>query len=223
VGANWEFRAYNYVPRSRMENRMFTGLVEEIGTVTEIVMGARWARLTVCAPTVHVGAKLGDSVAVNGCCLTVVAIENDRLTFDAVPETLARTNLGALQRGSQVNLERPLAVGDRLGGHFVQGHVDGVGTVLTIQPEENAVVIEIRIPAEQRRYIVEKGSVTVDGVSLTVAEVRPESFTVWTIPHTRAITTLGARVAGDQVNLECDVLGKYVERLLAERLVTASV
>ena len=119
--------------------------------------------------------------------------------------------------GARVNLERPLAVGARLGGHFVQGHIDGVGIVRAVTPEENAVVIEIEMPPALRRYFVEKGSVTVDGVSLTVADVRPETFTVWTIPHTREITTLGERKPGDRVNLECDLLGKYIERLLSER------
>lgn len=196
---------------------MFTGLVEETGEVLELVQEGRTARLTVRAALVPEDAKLGDSIAVNGCCLTVVAQETDRLTFDAVPETLARTNLGDLKPGDRVNLERPLAVGARLGGHFVQGHIDGVGTVLAVRPEENAVVMEIGVPPELRRYMVEKGSVAVDGVSLTVAEVLPEAFTVWTIPHTRAVTTLGQRQVGDPVNLECDLLGKYIERLLAER------
>ncbi|HLK56833.1 MAG TPA: riboflavin synthase [Chthonomonadaceae bacterium] len=197
---------------------MFTGLVEEKGTVVEVALGERSARLTMTAPTVHVGAQLGDSIAVNGCCLTVIGIDEDRLTFDAVPETLHRTNLGNLCPGYHVNLERPLAVGARLGGHFVQGHIDGVGIVLAVQPDDNAVILEIGAPPELRRYFVEKGSVTVDGVSLTVAEVRPGSFTVWTIPHTREVTTLGERKVGDRVNLECDLLGKYIERLLADRL-----
>jgi riboflavin synthase len=196
---------------------MFTGLVEERGIVIERLTGERSGELTVSAPTVPIGARPGDSVAVNGCCLTVTAQEGDRLTFDVIPETWTRTNLGGLRPGDEVNLERPLAVGGRLGGHFVQGHIDGVGTILAITPEENAVILEIGAPPELRRYFVEKGSVAVDGVSLTVAEVRPESFTVWTIPHTREITTLGCRNVGDRVNLECDLLGKYIERLLAER------
>ncbi len=196
---------------------MFTGLVEETGTVIEIVVEEHSGRLTAVAPTVHQDAKLGDSIAINGCCLTVIAQEGDRLTFDVVPETLRRTNLGALKPGEQINLERPLAVGARLGGHFVQGHIDGVGTVLAVTPEENAVVMEIGVPEPLRRYIVEKGSIAVDGVSLTVAEAQPASFTVWTIPHTRAITTLGQRQVGDRVNLECDLLGKYIERLLEAR------
>jgi len=214
---------------------MFTGLVEEMGSVSAIELDERSARLTIETPGVHQDAHLGDSIAVNGCCLTVVAIgeikesastensvsrsgsANGQLTFDCVPETLYRTNLGALQPGDFVNLERPLMVGSRLGGHFVQGHIDGVGTVLAVVPEDNAVVIEIGIPAPLQRYIVEKGSVAVDGVSLTVAEVRPASFTVWTIPHTRAVTTLGQRQVGSSVNLECDLLGKYIERLLEAR------
>jgi riboflavin synthase len=196
---------------------MFTGLVEETGTVVEIVVEEHSGRLTAIAPTVHQDAKLGDSIAINGCCLTVIAQDGNRLTFDVVPETLRRTNLGALCPGDLINLERPLAVGARLGGHFVQGHIDGVGVVLAVTPEENAVVMEIGVPEPLRRYIVEKGSITVDGVSLTVAEVRPESFTIWTIPHTREITTLGQRQVGDRVNLECDLLGKYIERLLEAR------
>jgi len=196
---------------------MFTGLVEETGRVIEVQLEERSAKLTVSAPIVHEGLKLGDSVAVNGCCLTVIGQEGDHLTFDAVPETLIRTNLGALCPGERVNLERSLQVGARLGGHFVQGHIDGVGTVLALAPDENAVVMEIGIPIPLRRYFVEKGSVCVDGVSLTVASALPASFTVWTIPHTRAVTTLGDRQIGDRVNLECDLLGKYIERLLAER------
>jgi riboflavin synthase len=198
---------------------MFTGLVEEAGIVTECAVFKRSAKLAVSAPLVSEGGvHLGDSIAVNGCCLTVIGIgtgkDQDVLTFDAVPETLARTNLGCLRPGDQVNLERPLQIGARLGGHFVQGHIDDVGTVLAVTPDENAVIIEIEVPEHLSRYIVAKGSVTVDGVSLTVAEVRPRSFTVWTIPHTREVTTLGRRRPGDSVNIECDLLGKYVERLL---------
>lgn len=196
---------------------MFTGLVEEMGTVKEIACEAHSARVILSAPLVHRGARLGDSLAVNGCCLTVVETDGDRLSFDAVPETLNRTNLGELKPGDPVNLERPLAVGARLGGHFVQGHIDGVGEVQALTPEENAVVMEIAAPAPLRRYLVEKGSVTLDGVSLTVASVLPEGFTVWIIPHTRAVTTLGRRAVGDRVNLECDLLGKYIERLLQAR------
>ncbi len=197
---------------------MFTGLVEEAGVVIQCLVNSHTAKITLEAQLVHLDAKLGDSVAVNGCCLTVVEILGNRLTFDAVPETLARTNLGGLKPGSRVNLERPLQVGARLGGHFVQGHIDGKGSVISVIPEENAVIIEIGIPAQLRRYFIEKGSITVDGVSLTVAEVRPDSFTFWMIPHTRDVTTLSELQAGDSVNLECDLLGKYMESLLSDRL-----
>ena len=196
---------------------MFTGLVEEVGMVEACITGERSGSLAVQVVSIHEDTRLGDSIAVNGCCLTVIAQDGDLLTFDVVPETFVRTNLGGLKPGDAVNLERPLAANGRLGGHFVQGHIDGVGAVLAIQPEENAVIMEISVPVGLRRYFVEKGSVTVDGVSLTVAEVRLESFTIWTIPHTRKVTTLGCRRVGEQVNLECDLLGKYIERLLAQR------
>ncbi len=201
---------------------MFTGLVEEMGKLIARTEGQRSARLTVRAQSVHEGASLGDSIAVNGCCLTVVEIDSDLLTFDAVPETLARTNLGGLAIGQSVNLERPLGAAGRLGGHFVQGHVDGVGTVLSVRSDENAVVMEIGLPRELWRYVVMKGSISVDGVSLTVAGTASDnssgcSFTVWLVPHTCAITTLGDLGPGDRVNIECDLLGKYIEKLLAER------
>jgi riboflavin synthase len=196
---------------------MYTGIVEESGTVIESLHGERAGQLTLSAPITSADSRIGDSIAINGCCLTVVAREGERLRFDVVPETLARTNLGRLQPGDAVNLERPLAVGARLGGHFVQGHIDGIGTVLSLTPQENAVIMEIGVPPELSRYIVPKGSIAIDGVSLTVAEAREDAFTVWTIPHTREVTTLGRRRAGDPVNLECDLLGKYVERLLASR------
>lgn len=196
---------------------MFTGLVEETGSTVECLRDSRSARLTVAVQTIHADAHVGDSIAVNGCCLTVVDVTENRLTFDAIPETLDRTNLGELRPGVAVNLERPLAVSARLDGHFVQGHIDGVGTVRSITPDENAVIIEIEPPEQLRHYLVEKGSVAVDGVSLTVAEVRKASFTVWTIPHTRRVTTLGVRTVGDSVNLECDILAKYIERLLESR------
>ncbi len=193
---------------------MFTGLVEEMGSVVTSVHGERSVRLTVSSPNVPRGITLGESVAINGCCLTVVAHEGDELSFDAIPETLARTNLGSLTPGDRVNLERPLAVGARLGGHFVQGHIDGVGIVRALQTEDNAVVMEISAPPALMRYFIEKGSIAVDGCSMTVASVLPDGFTIWTIPHTREITTLGLRGVGEAVNLECDLLGKYIERLL---------
>lgn len=198
---------------------MFTGLVEATGKLLEIERGARSARLTISAPALRPDAKIGDSVALNGCCLTVIDVSAswDALTFDAIPETLDRTNLGELRPGDGVNLERPLAANARLDGHFVQGHIDGVGIIRSINPDENAVIMEIEAPERLRRYFVEKGSVAVDGVSLTVAAVGRTSFTIWTIPHTREVTTLGSRAVGDRVNLECDLLGKYIERLLEAR------
>ena len=201
---------------------MFTGLVEETGIVVECLVEEHTAKLTVTAPTTHVGANLGDSIAINGCCLTVVEIEGNRVSFDAIPETLSRTNLGKLKPGDRVNLERPLQIGARLGGHFVQGHIDGVGVIESVTPDENAVVIEVKIPSELRRYFISKGSVTLDGVSLTVADVRENTFTVWTIPHTREVTNLGFRNVGDEVNIECDLLGKYMESLLLDRLSSLS-
>ena len=197
---------------------MFTGLVEESGQVVSSETQGETARLTIAAPKTSAGANLGDSVAINGCCLTVVAINGAELAFDAVPETMRRTNLGDLQPGSTVNLERPLLPMARLGGHFVQGHIDGTGMIRAITPDQNAIIFEIEVPAPLRRYMIEKGSIAVDGISLTVASVTPDSFTVWIIPHTREVTTLKYRNVGDRVNLECDLLGKYVERLLEERV-----
>ncbi len=196
---------------------MFTGLVEEVGQIEALQITQNTALLAVHAPHVHQQAEIGDSIAINGCCLTVVKCEKDLLYFDAVPETMRCTNLGLLQAGSQVNLERPLQAGARLGGHFVQGHVDGVGTILKTYAEENAMVFEIEAPPALQRYLIAKGSVAVDGVSLTVARLLPNGFAVWIIPHTAEATTFGQRRPGDVVNLECDVLGKYVERLLQQR------
>lgn len=196
---------------------MFTGIIEEMGRVVALTHGERSATVTVSSSIVHADARLGDSIAVNGCCLTVVEIADNRLTFEAIPETLERTNLGALRADDSVNLERSLAIGGRLGGHFVQGHIDGSGEILALTSDDNALVFEIGIPDTLRRYFVEKGSVAVDGVSLTVASVLPHGFTIWTIPHTRAVTTLGSRKVGDSVNIECDLLGKYIERLISER------
>jgi riboflavin synthase len=160
------------------------------------------------------GTELGDSIAVNGVCLTVVAHESGTLAFDAVPETLARTSLGALDHGSRVNLEPALRAGEALGGHYVQGHVDGVGTVRSVEPEGDGKRVWFDAPPEINRYVVEKGSIAVDGTSLTVAGVDDDGFAVALIPHTLEATTLGALEPGDPVNLEGDVLAKYVERLL---------
>ena len=185
---------------------MFTGIVEEMGRVR----GRAGARLEIEAGTVLAGLEIGHSVAHNGCCLTVVDTGEGWYAVDVVGETLARTNLGDLRPGDPVNLERPLRLQDRLGGHLVQGHVDAVGDVVTPAPH-----LRVRMPADLGRYVVEKGSIAVDGCSLTVARAGEHDFTVAVIPHTAAVTTLGSRAAGDRVNLEVDVLAKYVERLVA--------
>jgi riboflavin synthase len=191
---------------------MFTGIVRELGTVVSIE-GEESVRLEVEAPETAGGVGIGDSVAVSGVCLTVVAIDGARLAFDAVPETLSRTSLGSLAAGSLVNMEPALRAGDPLGGHYVQGHVDGVGTVVSVEPEAAGARIAIAAP-ELVRYCVEKGSVTVEGVSLTVASVDEDGFEVALIPHTLEATTLGKLEPGDSVNLEADVLAKYAEKLL---------
>jgi riboflavin synthase len=195
---------------------MFTGLVREVGTVVS-VDGGETVRLRLEAPATAHASVVGDSVSVNGVCLTVVAVEDGRLAFDAVPETLTRTSLGSLAGGSRVNLEPALRAGDALGGHYVQGHVDGVGTVRSAEPEGDGRRIWFDAPPELLRYIVEKGSIAVQGTSLTVADLDDHGFAVALIPHTLAATTLGSIVPDDRVNIEVDVLAKYVERLLAQR------
>ena len=193
---------------------MFTGIVEELGTITAVEDQGDAIRLTVRASTVLEGTGLGDSIAVNGCCLTVVTTDGDTWTADVMQETLDRTSLLGITAGDRVNLERAVTVEKRLGGHLVQGHVDGVGKVVRRTPSEHWEVIEISMPREFGRYLVDKGSVTVDGVSLTVVEALEESFTVSLIPETLARTTLGTRQPGDRVNLEFDVIAKHVEKLL---------
>ena len=193
---------------------MFTGIVRELGRVASIEGGAGGVRLELDAPATAPTVGLGDSVAVNGCCLTVVGSDGGRLAFDAVPETLRRTTLGALRPGDPVNVEPALRVGDPLGGHFVQGHVDGVGRVQSIEAEGDGLRAFVAAAPEILRYCVEKGSITVEGVSLTVAELAGDSFAVALIPHTLAETTLSELAQGREVNLEVDVLAKYAERLL---------
>ncbi|HZX37221.1 MAG TPA: riboflavin synthase [Streptomyces sp.] len=193
---------------------MFTGIVEELGEVTAVENLGDASRFRLRGPLVTEGAKHGDSIAVNGVCLTVVDFGDGEFTADVMAETLNRSSLGALEEGSRVNLERPMAVGDRLGGHIVQGHVDNVGTVLERKPSENWEIVKISLPADLTRYVVEKGSITVDGVSLTVVDAGPDYFTISLIPTTLALTTLGIKQPGDPVNLEVDVIAKYVERLL---------
>ncbi|MFJ3823967.1 riboflavin synthase [Streptomyces nodosus] len=194
---------------------MFTGIVEELGEVTAVENLGDASRFRLRGPVVTEGAGHGDSIAVNGVCLTVVEHEGDEFTADVMAETLNRSSLGALTVGSRVNLERPTAVGARLGGHIVQGHVDGTGTVLEREPSEHWELVTLSLPAELSRYVVEKGSITVDGISLTVVEAGSDRFTVSLIPTTLALTTLGIKQPGDPVNLEVDVIAKYVERLLA--------
>ncbi|MFI7081334.1 riboflavin synthase [Micromonospora sp. NPDC049903] len=201
---------------------MFTGIVEELGEVVGITPTAQdSATVAVRGPLVTSDARHGDSIAVNGVCLTVVEVDGGVFTADVMGETLRRTALGALRAGDPVNLERAAALNSRLGGHLVQGHVDGVGEVLSREPAPRWETVRFRLPATLSRYVVEKGSITVDGVSLTVAEVGADWFSVGLIPTTLSLTTLGGRTVGDPVNLETDVLAKYVERLLTAKEVTA--
>jgi riboflavin synthase len=194
---------------------VFTGIVREVGVVTAVEGGAEGVRLRIGAPETAGAAAVGDSVSIAGVCLTVVAAANGTVEFDAVPETLDRSSLGRLREGARVNVEPALRAGDQLGGHYVQGHVDGVGTVRSVEPEGGGVRMWVDAPSDLLRYVVEKGSIAVEGTSLTVAGLDEAGFAVALVPHTLAATTLGALQPGDTVNLETDVLAKYVERLLA--------
>ncbi len=196
---------------------MFTGIVEERGEVVSVLVQGDSARMTIRAGLALEDAKLGDSIAVNGVCLTVAELDAGSFTADVMAETLARTSLGAAGIGSPVNLERAMPAHGRLGGHLVQGHVDGTGEILAITPAEHWTVVQVSLPKQLARYVAEKGSITVDGVSLTVVSVDDHSFTVSLIPTTLRETTLGERKPGDAVNLEIDVIAKYVERLLEAR------
>ena len=193
---------------------MFTGIVETIGIIEGVEPGDDLTRLVVGAESIADGMKLGDSVAVNGGCLTVTSIRDGRFAFEAIPETMERTSLGDLKVGARVNLERAMRAGDRLDGHIVQGHVDGVGTVRKVIQDGNDVRLQIDCDPELADCVVEKGSIAVDGVSLTVAALLPSGFEVALIPHTLEVTTLSDRQPHDRVNLEVDVLGKYVKRYL---------
>ncbi|WP_326800003.1 riboflavin synthase [Streptomyces sp. NBC_01808] len=194
---------------------MFTGIVEELGEVVAVEELPDAARYRLRGPVVTEGARHGDSIAVNGVCLTVVDHEGAEFTADVMAETLDRSSLGGLGPGDRVNLERPTAVGGRLGGHLVQGHVDGTGEITGRKTSDNWEVVTVSLPADLARYVVEKGSITVDGVSLTVVEAGPDFFTISLIPTTLALTTLGFKQPGDRVNLEVDIVAKYVERLVA--------
>ncbi|GAA3519737.1 riboflavin synthase [Nocardioides daeguensis] len=193
---------------------MFTGIVEELGTVTAVEDQGDAIRLTIASDVTLSDAGLGDSIAVNGCCLTVAERTDTTWTADVMAETLAKTSIGGLVTGDRVNLERAVTAEKRLGGHVVQGHVDAVGEVVARTPSEHWELVEIKMPDELGRYLVDKGSITVDGTSLTVVEAGEHTFTVSLIPETLARTTLGFRAVGDQVNLEVDVIAKHVEKLV---------
>ena len=192
---------------------MFTGIVEEIGTVEQIITGARSCSLKIKADRILSDAHIGDSIAVNGVCLTVTDFNVSHFTADVMPETMQRTGLGKLAKGSRVNLERAMQLNGRFGGHIVSGHIDGTGTVIGMTRDDNAIWVKIAADRGITRYIVEKGSVTLDGISLTIAEVGAESFAVSIIPHTAEQTTLSERKIGDKINIECDIIGKYIEKL----------
>lgn len=193
---------------------MFTGIVEEMGTIRSIRKGTHSAVLEIQAMVVLEDIHVGDSIAVNGVCLTATSFTPSTFTADVMHETLNRSSLAALRPGSRVNLERAMAANGRFGGHIVSGHVDGLGTVLTTQKDDNAIWYTIGAAPEVLRYVVEKGSITIDGISLTVARVDGQSFAISAIPHTVAVTVLQDRKPGDKVNLETDIIGKYVEKLL---------
>lgn len=193
---------------------MFTGIIEEIGQVADIRLGSAANRLTVAASVVLEGTRPGDSLAVNGVCVTVVALTATTFTCDIMPETLRRTNLGDLRRGSPVNLERAVAYGGRVGGHYVQGHIDGTGIVRTLTGEGPAIIVRVAAGPELMRYIVAKGFIAVDGASLTVVDVGAADFSVSLVYHTQQHITLPRRRPGERVNLEVDIIAKYVERAL---------
>jgi riboflavin synthase len=196
---------------------MFTGLIEEVGTVMALRGADRGTQLQIAAPGIAKKIRTGDSVAVNGCCLTVGSQRGDQLTFDLLEETIGRTNLKALRRDTPVNLERALSADGRVGGHFIQGHIDCTAPILAFEERAGDHRLEVRLPAEFAHYVVSKGSIAMNGISLTVAEVLPESFVVWIIPHTKRHTNLDRAKAGDLLNLEFDILAKYVERMLSRR------
>lgn len=197
---------------------MFTGIVEEIGTVRRVRPGSRAGKITVGTQKVLEQTRIGDSIAVNGVCLTVVELGSDFFTADVMPETLTKSGLGSLKAGDPVDLERAMPAEGRFGGHIVSGHIDGMGTIVEVRPEQNAVWVRIRTTPEILGLIVEKGSIAIDGISLTVASVSSTDFQVSLIPHTGKETVLLKKHAGDQVNLENDIVGKYVEKLLGQAL-----
>lgn len=201
---------------------MFTGIIEEIGSVKRVSVGGKSGSIEIAAKKVLDGTKVGDSIAVNGVCLTVTSLGSSSFTADVMAETLRRSSLGSLSVGNRVNLERAMAADGRFGGHLVSGHIDGTGTISKMQKEENAVWVHIQANAEILNLIVEKGSIAIDGISLTVAGVSDSEFSVSVIPHTAKETTLLSKKAGDTVNLENDIIGKYVQKLLGGRSLGAS-
>lgn len=194
---------------------MFTGIIEEIGIIRNIVKGSRSIKLTITAKKVLENTNLGDSIAVNGVCLTVTALGKDGFTADVMPESMSKTNMSRLKPGDRVNLERALTLSSRLGGHIVSGHIDGVGDIINMEKDDNAVRVTLTSVPKVMKYIVSEGSVALDGVSLTVAHLGDNDFTVSLIPHTAQVTTLLDKKVGDKLNIENDVVGKYVERLLS--------
>ena len=196
---------------------MFTGLVEELGKVKTIEKGAKSVRITIAAKKVLEDVKLGDSIAVNGTCLTAVDFDSTYFTADVMPETVNKTVLAHLRPGDLVNLERTLRLGDRFGGHMVSGHVDSVGKIIAKDQNDIAIIVKISVTPETSRYIIKKGSIAIDGISLTVIEATDTWFSVSLIPHTAKMTTLGYKRVGDSVNLETDIIGKYVEKLLTPK------
>lgn len=194
---------------------MFTGIVEELGILEDIKVSSSAGELAIKAKKVLEGVQLGDSISVNGVCLTVTSFTANRFTADVMPETLKKTNLGQLKRGEAVNLERAMKLGDRFGGHIVSGHVDGTGEIVSRETYANAILFQIKADAGLRKYMIPRGSVCVDGISLTIVDVTETGFSISIIPHTLTHTNLRNKGPGDKVNLECDVIGKYVERLLA--------
>lgn len=193
---------------------MFTGIVEELGTVKQVVSGSAWGQIEIAGQKVLEGTKLGDSIAVNGVCLTVTNLRSDSFTADVMAETMRRSNLGSLKKGDQVNLERAMAADGRFGGHMVSGHIDGTGVISQMKQEGNAVWVTVDTSEDLMRLIVEKGSIAIDGISLTVAKEMPGAFQVSIIPHTGEETTLLKKKTGAVVNLENDMIGKYVEKLM---------
>jgi riboflavin synthase len=196
---------------------MFTGIIEEIGQIQELRSSGESMVMKISASRILEDVHLGDSIAVNGVCLTVTSFSSSSFTVDVMPETVKATSLQGLGRGSSVNLERAMSANGRFGGHFVSGHVDGTGRILTKKPEYNAVYFRIGIKPELRHYMVEKGSVAVDGTSLTIFAVDEEGFTISLIPHTMEETIIGSKDVGDVVNIECDMVGKYIEQFIARR------